>query len=161
MRGSLSESHHSVDVNLQSAVSIARCRHTSGFCAVADSVEFSRGRLTLTADREGLTIVQTAVKIKLILQDRRPIVTTSLCSQRHCKRGARHDLTASQQFRRIHPHQHLKSSRNIVPRNPQATKSRTNAANRCVNELYSVANGHVASCSSQCRLKLEEAPGIG
>ena len=58
----------SVDVILQSAVSIFRCPDTSGFYAVTSCGGVSRGRPALTADQEGLTIVQTAGKIKLILQ---------------------------------------------------------------------------------------------
>ena len=38
---------------------------------------------------------------------------------------------------------------NIVPWDREATKSETNAANRCVNELYAVMNGYIAPCPSQ------------
>jgi hypothetical protein len=54
----------------------------------------------------------------------------------------------------------LTHPRNIVPWKREATKSETNAANRCVNELYAMMNGYVVSCASEGRLKLEQAAGI-
>jgi hypothetical protein len=68
MRGNLGYSYPSVDVNLHSGVSVFGCRDTSGFCALMVGMAFLEGTLTLAADKEALTIVQTAGKIKLILQ---------------------------------------------------------------------------------------------
>ena len=48
--------------------SIFRCTDTSGFCAVIIPVEFLEGGLVYLLARERVTIVQTAGKIKLILQ---------------------------------------------------------------------------------------------
>ena len=68
MRSTVSYSQHSVDVNLSGGVF-----RSLGATIQADSVpllfvwSFSRAA-SLAADREGLTIVQTAGKIKLILQ---------------------------------------------------------------------------------------------
>jgi hypothetical protein len=68
MRDNLGYSYPSVDVNLQSGVSVFGCRDTSGFCAFNGWSGVSRGEAKLTADKEGLTIVQTAWKMRLILQ---------------------------------------------------------------------------------------------
>jgi len=186
------------------------CRYYS--CGV------SRGRVSLPADRQRVTIVQTAGKIKLILQcawwstlerclasafasygatkceadsvgtkerclvcqardkgrnrevnpllcalyaahlplftyDRaRSAEATSdsslLCSPRPRKRGTLH---GSRRFGLAREARSpiLTHPGNIVPWGREATKSETNAANRCVNEFYTVMNGYVAPCPSQ------------
>ena len=51
-----------------SGVSVFGCRDKSGFCASMVGVKFLEGTLTLAVDKEALTIMQSAWKIKLILQ---------------------------------------------------------------------------------------------
>jgi hypothetical protein len=69
--------------------------------------------------------------------------------------NAKHRIPNAKRGTKHQPH-----PKNIVPGRRDAKKSETNAADRCVNELYAMMNGYVASCPSQGRLKLEQAPGI-
>ena len=214
MRSNVSYAHHSVDVNLQSrcfGLSLPRYKRILCPCWLCG---VSRGKVTLVPDRENLTVVRIAWKIKLILQGAwrlsvgavgfgqgalKPIGSGPAVAGSFSR-----DVSPTKWFERrrlscpvpravviralgwrlrvpvtliqslwlclvggnglsssgIRPLpdryqgsgkscKHFGHPGNIVLRNREATKSKTNAANRCVNELYAVANGQVASCPSQ------------